>query len=172
LEGLTTHSLIELQRLIADLRPSHLDDLGLPAALRWYANVIQERSGLHTHVDIRGKENPVSPAAKTALFRIVQEALTNVVKHAVAEKANIYLTFESDGVGIKIIDDGQGFDPRINLPGQRISWGLKNMEERASLLGGKLTIKSHPGAGTSVVAYIPYSAMEAEALDEDKLISG
>ncbi|MFH2039725.1 MAG: sensor histidine kinase [Chloroflexota bacterium] len=172
LEGLTTHSLTELQRLIADLRPSHLDDLGLPAALRWYANVIQERSGLHTHVDIRGQENLVSPAAKTALFRIVQEALTNVVKHAVAENANIILTFESDGVGIKVLDDGQGFEPHINRPGQRISWGLKNMEERASLLGGKLTIKSQPGAGTSVVAFIPYSAMEAEALDEDTFVSG
>lgn len=172
LEGLTTHSLTELQRLIADLRPSHLDDLGLPAALRWYANVIQQRTGLHTHVDIRGQEKPCSPAAKTALFRIVQEALTNVVKHAVADNANIYLTFESDGISIKVIDDGQGFEPRIDRPGQRISWGLKNMEERASLLGGKLTIRSHPGAGTSVVAYIPYSAMEAEALDEDTPVSG
>lgn len=172
LEGLTTHSLTELQRLIADLRPSHLDDLGLPAALRWYANVIQERTGLNTRVEIRGQEKPCSPSAKTALFRIVQEALTNVVKHAVADHANIYLTFETDGISIKIIDDGQGFEPRINRPGQRISWGLKNMEERASLLGGKLTIKSHPGAGTSVVAFIPYSAMEAEALDEDKPVSG
>jgi signal transduction histidine kinase len=172
LEGLTTHSLTELQRLIADLRPSHLDDLGLPAALRWYANVIQERTGLQTHVDIRGQEKPCSASAKTALFRIVQEALTNVVKHAVADNANIYLTFESDGVAIKVIDDGQGFEPRMDRPGQRISWGLKNMEERASLLGGKLTIKSHPGAGTSVVAFIPYSAMEAEALDEDTPVSG
>jgi signal transduction histidine kinase len=172
LESLTTHSLSELQRLIADLRPSHLDDLGLPAALRWYANVIHERSGLNTHVDIRGQEKPVSPAAKTALFRIVQEALTNVVKHAVAENANIYLNFEPDGVGIKIIDDGQGFEPRSNRPGQRISWGLKNMEERASLLGGKLTVRSHPGAGTSVEAYIPYSAMETEALDENTPVSG
>jgi signal transduction histidine kinase len=172
LEGLTIHSLTELQRLIADLRPSHLDDLGLPAALRWYANVIQDRTGLQTHVDIRGQEKPCSGSAKTALFRIVQEALTNVVKHAVADTANIYLTFESDGIALKVIDDGQGFEPRVDRPGQRISWGLKNMEERASLLGGKLTIKSHPGAGTSVVAFIPYSAMEAEALDEDTPVSG
>lgn len=172
LEGLTTHSLTELQRLIADLRPSHLDDLGLPAALRWYANVIQERAALHTHVEIRGQEHSVSSAAKTALFRIVQEALTNVVKHAVAENANIYLTFESDGVSVKIIDDGQGFEPRSNQSGQRISWGLKNMEERASLLGGKLTVKSHLGAGTSVEAFIPFAAMETEALDEDTPVPG
>ena len=172
LEGLTTHSLTELQRLIADLRPSHLDDLGLPAALRWYANVIQERSSLHAQVEIRGQEHTVSPAAKTALFRIVQEALTNVVKHAVADNTRIYLTYEDEGVMVKIIDDGQGFDPQPNQPGKRISWGLKNMEERASLLGGKFSIKSHPGAGTSVEAFIPYKAMETEVTDEDPSVPG
>ena len=172
LEGLTTHSLTELQRLIADLRPSHLDDLGLPAALRWYANVIHERSELHTQVEIRGEEQVVSPAVKTALFRIVQEALTNVVKHAVAENVKIYLTYEADGVGVKIIDDGQGFEPQSNVPGQRISWGLKNMEERANLQGGRFSLKSHPGAGTSVEAYVPYAAMETEVLDENTPVSG
>jgi signal transduction histidine kinase len=172
LEGLTTHSLTELQRLIADLRPSHLDDLGLPAALRWYANIIQDRAALHTHVEIRGQEHPVSPSSKTALFRIVQEALTNVVKHAVAENASIQLTYEEEGVSVMIVDDGQGFDSRPPLPGQRISWGLKNMEERASLLGGRLTIKTQPGAGTSVEAFIPYSAMETEVLNEDTPVPG
>lgn len=172
LEGLTTHSLTELQRLIADLRPSHLDDLGLPAALRWYANIIQERSDLHAHVEIRGEEHAVNPSVKTALFRIVQEALTNVVKHAVAENVKIYLTFEPDGASVKIIDDGQGFEPLTNIPGKRISWGLKNMEERTSLLGGKFTIKSHPGAGTSIEAYIPYATMESEVMDEDTPVPG
>ena len=172
LEGLTTHSLTELQRLIADLRPSHLDDLGLPAALRWYANIIQERSELHTQVEIRGDEHAVSPSVKTALFRIVQEALTNVVKHAVAENVKIYLTFELEGASVKIIDDGQGFEPQTNFPGQRISWGLKNMEERASLLGGNFIIKSHPGAGTSVEAFIPYAGMETEVMDENTPIPG
>lgn len=167
LEGLTTHSLTELQRLIADLRPSHLDDLGLPAALRWYANVIQERSPLHVIVEIRGIEQTVSPSAKTALFRIVQEALTNVVKHAEADNASIYLDYESEGVRVKVIDDGQGFEPISPIPGQRISWGLKNMEERASLLGGKFSIKSHAGAGTSVEAFFPYAAMETEVQNEN-----
>lgn len=172
LEGLTTHSLTELQRLIADLRPSHLDDLGLPAALRWYANIIHERSGLVTSVEFRGDEHEVTPSIKTALFRIVQEALTNVVKHAVAENVKIYLTFEPEGVCVKVIDDGQGFEPQPNLPGQRISWGLKNMEERATLLGGRLTIKSHPGAGTSLEAYIPYAAVESEVTNEDTPVPG
>jgi signal transduction histidine kinase len=117
-------------------------------------------------------ERPVSGSAKTALFRIVQEALTNVVKHAIAENARIYLTYETESVTVKIIDDGQGFEPRSNQPGQRISWGLKNMEERASLLGGNLQVKSHPGAGTSVEASIPYAAMEIEVTDEDPPVSG
>ncbi|MFC2064655.1 sensor histidine kinase [Chloroflexota bacterium] len=172
LEGLTTHSLTELQRLIADLRPSHLDDLGLPAALRWYANEIQKRSEIQTHVEIHGLERDVSSATKTALFRIVQEALTNVVKHAVADTAKITMTFEDDGVSIKVIDDGQGFEPESNRTGKRISWGLRNMEERANLLGGRLKITSHPGGGTKVEATIPYSGMETEVLDEDTPIPG
>ncbi|MFN2216193.1 MAG: sensor histidine kinase [Anaerolineales bacterium] len=172
LEGLTTHSLTELQRLISDLRPSHLDDLGLPAALRWYANLIQERTDLATHVEIRGQERDCPPAAKTALFRIVQEALTNVVKHALANTAEIFLTFEDDGVSIKVIDDGQGFELNSNRPGKRISWGLRNMEERANLLGGSFKINSHPGAGTSVEAFLPYSGMETEVMDEDSPVPG
>jgi len=72
------------------------------------------------------------------------------------------MTFEHDGVSITVIDDGQGFEPDLNRPGKRISWGLRNMEERANLLGGNLKIKSHPGSGTSVEAYIPYSGMETE----------
>ena len=70
-------------------------------------------------------ERDVSSATKTALFRIVQEALTNVVKHAVANTAKITMTFEDDGVSIKVIDDGQGFEPESNRTGKRISWGLE-----------------------------------------------
>ena len=150
-----------------------MDDLGLPAALRWYANEIQKRSEIQTHVEIRGQERDVSSATKTALFRIVQEALTNVVKHAVANSAKITMTFEDDGVSIKVIDDGQGFEPESNQTGKRISWGLRNMEERANLLGGRLKILSHPGGGTTKVeATIPYSGMETEVLDEDTSIPG
>lgn len=156
LEKLSSESLVELQRLIADLRPSHLDDLGLASALRWYASDVQERTSLDVRVEINGEEHPLSPAAKTALFRIVQEALTNVIKHAEAKSVKINLRFLSDAVDIQVNDDGQGFDPQARRSSGRVSWGLRNMEERASLLGGRFQIRSSPGRGTTLEVSIPY----------------
>ncbi len=145
LQDLTAHSLNELQRLIADLRPSHLDDLGLSAALRWYAHDIQERAQLYVQVEISGQERSISGAVKTALFRIVQEALTNVVKHANAKNTSINLTYGSSAVRVQVTDDGQGFDTRSMTSSERISWGLTGMRERATLLGGKFSLRSRPG---------------------------
>lgn len=170
LQELTAHSLDELQRLIADLRPSHLDDLGLPAALRWYAHDVQERTHLSVKVEINGKERPVSPAVKTALFRIAQEALTNVVKHAEAHHATIKLTFDPDAVRVEVTDDGCGFDPRA-ISSSRPAWGLTGMQERTTLLGGKFALNSHPGTGTKVQVSIPYEE-EKEVPDEDTPASG
>lgn len=156
LELLTTHSLDELQRLIADLRPSHLDDLGLPSALRWYAGSLQERVELEIHVEINGDEKPVPSPVKTALFRIAQEALTNVIKHAHAKSVQVFLTFAEKSIIIRVVDDGQGFV--IDSIGQtkRVPWGLKGMEERTELLGGHFQILSEPGHGTIVEVTFPY----------------
>jgi len=156
LELLTTHSLDELQRLIADLRPSHLDDLGLPSALRWYANTLQERIKLEVHVEIHGEERPVPSAVKIALFRIAQEALTNVVKHAQAKSVQVVLTYADESVFVRVNDDGRGFDLESTGSGKRVSWGLKGMEERTALLGGKFEVESKPGQGTIVEVSIPY----------------
>jgi signal transduction histidine kinase len=156
LEKLSSESLVELQRLIADLRPSHLDDLGLASALRWYASDIQERTSLDVRVEISGEEHPVSAPAKTALFRIVQEALNNVIKHAEAKIVKIRLRFSSDAVDVQVSDDGHGFDPQARGSGGRVSWGLRNMEERATLLGGKFQVRSSPGRGTTLDVSVPY----------------
>jgi signal transduction histidine kinase len=161
LEQLTAHSLDELQRLIADLRPSHLDDLGLPSALRWYAGNIQERVGLVIHVEIQGEERQVASPVKIALFRIAQEALTNVVKHAQAKTVQIILTYSAETAKILVRDDGHGFDLNAAGASKRVSWGLKGMEERASLLGGRLKVYSEPGEGTAVEVSIPYLQEEA-----------
>jgi len=169
LEGLTTHSLNELQRLIADLRPSHLDDLGLSSALRWYAKSLQERVDLHIQVEISGQEHSIPSPVKTTLFRIVQEALTNVVKHAQAKFARVVLTYSDTSVQVRITDDGKGFDMVSTGSSERISWGLKGMEERASLLGGKVKIHSEPHHGTEVEVSIPYSQEET---DENSSIAG
>ncbi len=167
LESLTANSLVELQRLIADLRPSHLDDLGLSSALRWYASDIEERTKLDVSVEIVGEERPVLSAVKTALFRIVQEALTNVIKHTQASRVRISLSYGGDAVGIRVEDDGQGFDPHADRAGKRKSWGLKNMEERAVLLGGRFKVHSKPGEGTTVEVSIPDLEEEADENPSD-----
>jgi signal transduction histidine kinase len=162
LESLTAHSLNELQRLIADLRPSHLDDLGLSSALRWYAGNVQERTQLDIQVEIQGNEPSVPSPVKTALFRILQEALTNVIKHAQAGKVRISLDYSPQEIHARVTDDGQGFNTGTVESAGRISWGLKGMEERASLFGGKVTVYSIPGEGTTVEVSVPYSQEETD----------
>lgn len=159
LQSLTADSLKELQRLIADLRPSHLDDLGLSAALRWYAGKIEERSSLRVKVSIVGSEPPVEDTAKIATFRIIQEALNNVVRHAEARNVGISMSFEDNGMHVTIRDDGSGFDlERLDRmqSSSRPPLGLAGMRERAALLGGAVSIQSAPGAGTVIEAFVPY----------------
>ncbi|MEW5939991.1 MAG: sensor histidine kinase, partial [Chloroflexota bacterium] len=164
LESLAADSLSELQRLIADLRPSHLDDLGLPAALRWYAGKISERAGLKIRVDIFGEEKPISESVKIAMFRIAQEALNNIIKHSEATSVFVQLTFRDECVHVSVRDDGQGFDPEaVNLrQSSRPSLGLAGMRERAGLLGGTVSVQSGRGQGTLVEAKIPYAPTESE----------
>lgn len=158
LETLTADSLKELQRLMTDLRPSHLDDLGLSAALRWYSSKIQEHSSLNIRVDIHGEECDLDESMKITIFRIVQESLNNIIKHARATHVNIHLHFQEKKVRINVFDNGIGFDRdqvrerRNNRP----CLGLAGMEERAALLGGTVTVQSRPGYGTEVEVSIPY----------------
>jgi signal transduction histidine kinase len=158
LETLTADSLKELQRLISDLRPSHLDDLGLSAALRWYANRVQEHSTISVRVDILGEECDLDESMKITVFRIIQESLNNIIKHAQATQANIYLQFEEKNVRINVRDNGIGFDldSREQQRTSRPRLGLAGMQERAALLGGTVSVQSRPGYGTEVEALIPY----------------
>lgn len=157
LEGLAARSLVELQRLIADLRPSHLDDLGLPATLRWYGGEIQTCAPLTVTVDVVGEARALPPEVSTTLFRLAQEALSNVVKHAEARQAAVRLRFESEAVWLDVEDDGRGFDLQAIGPGEGSpSWGLVGMQERASLLGGELRVVTAPGAGTRIEVRLPY----------------
>jgi signal transduction histidine kinase len=162
LETLSVHSLDELQRLIADLRPSHLDDLGLPAAIRWYSNIVQERTGLRIKVEIEGDEREIGGSAKIALFRIVQEALSNIVKHSGADHVDIQLAFQSDTVRVRVRDDGVGFEPDKARLSQNIRQplGLVGMQERATLLGGQFRLDSSPGNGTVIQVVVPYTQDE------------
>jgi signal transduction histidine kinase len=171
LEGLIDRSLDELQRLIADLRPSHLDDLGLPATLRWYAGEVENRSGINVTVEVNGPEVDLESSVKTAAFRIAQEALTNVVKHARASMAHISLHYSDDSVTLVVEDNGIGFSPAPRTEGNRRPWGLIGMEERAGLLGGQLRVDSQSGKGTRVEVSIPYGR-KTEAKDDDTSAAG
>jgi signal transduction histidine kinase len=172
LEELVEHSLMELQRLIADLRPSHLDDLGLGAAIRWYAGEIETRLPLKITVSVRDERTDLSTEMKTTLFRITQEALTNVIKHSAAENAKVILNYPPEGVRLEVVDDGIGFLPETIRSSTRPSWGLIGMRERANLLGGSLEINSVPRSGTRINVYIPYNEKTEENDNEDTLVAG
>ena len=163
LQSLTSDSIRELQRIISDLRPAHLDDLGLSATLRWYASRVHELTSIHVRVDIEDDEPALDDAVKITIFRIVQEALNNVIKHAQATTINVKIHYMLNEVRIHIFDNGVGFDMKdVQSRIGRVSLGLAGMEERAALLGGGVTISSRPGYGTEVEAVIPIHLMKQE----------
>jgi signal transduction histidine kinase len=163
LEDLASRSLDELRHLIADLRPSHLDDLGLAATLRWYAKELEARTPLKISVDATGEEHPLDPAVKLALFRVAQEALTNVLKHSGAQQVWMRLRYNAQHVRLQVEDNGCGFAVDGRVYGSRPSWGLLGMQERTALLNGQFSVRSAPGRGTQVEVEIPYAGGEAEA---------
>jgi signal transduction histidine kinase len=150
---LVRSTLLDVRRLAVELRPSVLDDFGLVAALERLTETFSEQSGLTVHFEplIRGGER-LPPEVETALYRIVQESLTNVVKHAHASTVSIVLARGDDSVSLVVEDDGVGFDPEIPSDG---GIGLVGMQERVALLGGRLSIESRPGAGTTFQAEVP-----------------
>ena len=162
IEGLVARSLTELQRIITNMRPSHLDDLGLASALRWFARDIQDRSSIEVKVELIGDERWLPSEVTTSLFRITQEGLTNVVKHAGASHAEVVLTYGPDQVTLEIMDYGQGFDLEILENPDRPSWGVLGMQERASLVGGDFSLKSQIGQGTQIRVQIPYPEDEED----------
>ncbi|MBI5352204.1 MAG: sensor histidine kinase [Chloroflexi bacterium] len=163
LQTLSSDSLRELQRIISDLRPAHLDDLGLSATLRWYANRCQEISHLNIKVDISGEEHLLDEVVKIAIFRIIQEALNNIIKHSRATAVTVNLVYTEESARILVRDNGLGFDmDAIKNRAGRVSLGLSGMSERAALLGGTVEVHSRPNYGTEVEALIPYKVTHHE----------
>jgi signal transduction histidine kinase len=142
-----------LHRLAADLRPVSLDHLGLEAALRQYARSAGSKFDLVVRFKARGFTGErLPPAVETALYRVVQEAMTNVVRHARATRVDVLAERRGDRVLVMVEDDGVGFEPD-QVYGDH--FGLLGMRERAVALGGVLTVESAPGAGTTVVVEVP-----------------
>ncbi len=163
LRGIAEDTLGELRKMIYDLRPTILDDLGLAAAIRWYVKEAVEPQGLRVDLSIAGLEQRLPAHMETAVFRIVQEACTNVLKHATASHARVEVTVSGGHITIGVQDDGQGFDPAA-IPRSREGrgMGLMGMQERAELLGGTWKVFSRPGSGTRVDVMIPVEAVPVE----------
>ena len=140
-----------VRRISTELRPGILD-LGLAAAVEWQVQEFQARTGIQCKLRLPAQE-VVAPDASTALFRILQETLTNVARHAGAMRAEVVLRKQRDRLVLRIHDNGRGFDQAgTSLSG---SLGLLGMRERAAMLGGGVSISSAPGKGTTVTAWIP-----------------
>lgn len=157
LKELVRLSIQDVRKIIFDLRPMALDDLGLVPALRQYMKDYQGRTGIETDFAFYGNDRRYHPAFEVALFRLCQEALTNVAKHAGASR--VWVTVETTGgqeIKLVVKDDGVGFEPDSVKPGVGGSkFGLVGMRERAELLGGSMEIQSSPGRGAKLTFLFP-----------------
>lgn len=165
LTQLTQHTLESIRTLSLQLRPAVLDDLGLHAALRWLAEDCRER--LHISVDLRlegisepGKAYP--PLYETTLFRVAQESLTNVARHAHATYVSIELHQDARNISLSIRDNGQGYQAAQ----RRAGLGIGGMQERVALLNGTFNLTSEPGQGTTVEALLPLASVEPESIKD------
>jgi PAS domain S-box-containing protein len=168
-------SLQEAQTLVKDLlsrvrdlslrwRPTMLDDLGLLPALLWLIDRYGAQSRIQVHFEHEGLERRFPPPVETAAYRIVQEALTNVARHAQVDRVALRVWLGLDVLCLQIEDSGKGFDPR--LQGQNpASGGISGMQERARLLGGRLALESAPGRGTRLTAELPVRNPEDAEID-------
>jgi signal transduction histidine kinase len=150
--ALVEETIESIRDVMAELRPAVLDDYGLTAGLRWYAEKFMTRTGVPTTVIERGSSGRrLSPAVEVAFFRIAQEALANTAKYAGASKSVVTLDTTDACVCLLVADDGRGFDPTtIRQPAREHGWGLMIMRERAAAVGAQLKVDSGPGRGTHV----------------------
>ena len=151
-------SLTEVRRISHRLRPAMLDELGLPAALQLLGREFGEAGAAHVDVHIEGEPVELPDDVKTALFRIAQECLANIAKHAQAREVRIELGFLGDGVVLHVTDDGRGFEVDSVQLDPRRGIGLRNMRERLASIGGRFEVRAAPGAGTVIVASVPAAA--------------
>lgn len=160
IRDLASETLAAIRRLMLDLRPTLLDDLGLIPAISWYAEHNLGRANIRPRVEVVGFQGRRLPVhMETVLFRVIQEAITNVVKHSAATEAIIHLELVNGQVKAKVEDNGKGFEVADKVRGYDEGLGLVGMQERVDLLGGSLRIDSRPGQGTSLSLEIPLVEM-------------
>jgi two-component system NarL family sensor kinase len=151
-------SLDEVRRISHRLRPAMLDELGLPAALELLTREAEDAGATPVDLRVEGEPAPLPEEVKTALFRVSQEALANVAKHAKARRVEMTLSFGADGVTLRVVDDGQGFEVDAVQRDPHRGIGLRNMRERLASIGGTFEVHAAPGAGTQLLAKVPAQA--------------
>lgn len=157
-KSLSNQTLTAMRQLSMDLRPTMLDDLGLIPTLRWYIQNFSNRLNTYSDFQAIGLEGKLPPQIETALYRIIQEALNNIAKHAEADRIEISLEQRDSTITASVLDNGRGFDlGRVLHPeSPERGFGIIGMQERVSLLGGKIDIRSRPGFGTHIHIEVPY----------------
>lgn len=167
IQSIAFNTLDGIHRAIYELRPSLLDDLGLVAAVNWHSENHLEAAGIKVRLETNGVERRLPIQVETALYRIIQEATTNILRHAGASHVGITLGFKESSVAIQIEDDGAGFtlEEVMTSADRERGLGLLSMRERAEFLGGWLTIRSRPRSGTNISAEIPVN--EEVSIEED-----
>lgn len=143
-----------MHQMVYDLRPAHLDDLGLLPALQFFADKNGPRLGLQIEFKTDGEPRRIDLLAETVIFRVAQEAITNIARHAKSKRAVIYLIYLAREVKLEVSDEGIGFDPEEKFAAPR-GWGLAGMKERAESVGGRFEVQSEAGRGTIIRAHIP-----------------
>ncbi|WP_418791046.1 sensor histidine kinase [Phosphitispora sp. TUW77] len=156
LKDIVRNNLQDMRKIIFDLRPMALDDLGVIPALKRYIEDFREKNDIDIEMNFFGKEARLEPVLEVALFRLIQEALNNIVKHAHASKVKVVVQLKDDLVKAFVEDDGIGFDLDDYLANQTgNNFGLVSMRERIDLLGGEMKIQTKPSRGTKVYFEVP-----------------
>ncbi|MGE5631265.1 MAG: sensor histidine kinase [Caulobacteraceae bacterium] len=156
-------SLSDVRKIIYDLRPMSLDDLGLVPTLQRYISNYVEESGIYVDFLVFGDSKPLKPVVELAAFRIIQESLTNIRKHSEAKNASVRVEFKEEFINILVSDDGKGFDKSLLKVTKRNDdggYGLLSMKERVELLNGKFDVKTSPGKGTKIFISMPLEISE------------
>ena len=172
-KSLSSQTLTAMRQLSQDLRPTMLDDLGLVPTLRWYIQNFSNRLGICSNFETIGLEEKLSPQIETAFYRIVQEALNNIAKHAQADRVEISFVKRDSRIYASIQDNGKGFDlDKVLHPGTpERGLGIIGIQERISLLGGQMEIQSRPGFGTLISIEVPYESVR-EGDEKDTSATG
>lgn len=155
--GVVEHSIVSLRRISEDLRPAMLDSLGLAAAVEHYVAKFSERTGIACRLSMNREEFELDDRLATTVFRIVQETLTNVARHAGASEVTVRVDEVDDGIRLTIEDNGRG----ISDAKDKKTFGLLGMRERIAMLGGRLEIHSRPGKGTRIAGWLPHQKVTA-----------